>query len=139
MPVRRWEKSSRPGEGDMSKQTSVQHKGNFDESKNHHKTRPPRWELDIAKLIIAMTTLGPLGYGMGFGGAWILRADTPCLFGIGMGGLLTLMAMWPSAGTPETSIVGTSENEIVPFSNDPTALDMSFDGTGPFLVKRRRP
>lgn len=95
--------------------------------------------MDITKLIIALFTIGPLGYGMGYGGAWLFRADAPCLFGIGVGGVLTLMAMWPSSGTPGTSIVETKTYELVPFSIDPTALDTSFDDSGPFLVKRRRP
>ncbi|MCA6218823.1 hypothetical protein KGA65_19950 [Ideonella sp. B7] len=52
--------------------------------------------MNYGKLIIAVFTVGPLGFAMGAGFAWLFGASTPSLFGGGVGALFVVLAMLQS-------------------------------------------
>lgn len=49
--------------------------------------------MNYGKLILASCTLGPLGFAIGAGAAFLFRFDTPSLYGAAAGVLLVFFAM----------------------------------------------
>lgn len=95
--------------------------------------------MDYAKLILATFTVGPLGFAMGAGSAWLLGASSPSLFGVGVGALFVLIAMLQSVNGKSIPESQGKKVEMVAFTVDPTAIDLGFEGNeGPYVVMRKR-
>jgi hypothetical protein len=93
--------------------------------------------MDYGKLIIAAFTVGPLGFAMGAGFAWLFGASTPSLFGGGVGALFVVLAMLQSVNGKSIPESEGKKAELVPFTLDPTAVEVGEDSEGPYVVMRK--
>lgn len=49
--------------------------------------------MNFGNLTLALVTIGPVGYAIGWAFGWLLRVDTPSLFGISVGLLFIWLGM----------------------------------------------
>ena len=100
---------------------------------------PPKPPMAYGKLIIAAFPVGPIGFAMGAGAAWLLGASSPSFFGVGVGALFVLLAMLQSVNGKSIPESEGKKVELVAFTVDPTAIDLGFEGSeGPYVVMRKR-